>query len=303
MDLWYNRGNVKGRDARYIRPMSHKGKFMTTSDDTTIPLKRCTKCGEEKPAISEFFRVRKDKLISQCKDCERYFNSERRKTPEFKEKENERRRIRYSNDPEYREARKQENERWKSENHEQYSKIQRINYEKNREKRLEYARNQRNKPGYRERYAGYMRARYHKNTKRKSYLRNWRVKNIQKSRLYGHNYRSRERDLPYTLTSTEWQICLQYFENRCSICGKTEDLWTVISADHWIPIASEDCPGTTVLNIVPICHSKNGGIGGCNNSKRHKLAGQWLVEKFGKNKAAKILKRIQGYFEWVKQRG
>jgi hypothetical protein len=37
-----------------------------------VPMKRCSKCGEEKPATAEYFfrdRRRKDGLYPQCKDC------------------------------------------------------------------------------------------------------------------------------------------------------------------------------------------------------------------------------------------
>lgn len=52
------------------------------------PLKRCTKCGEEKPATPEFFYLEKrtkDGLYSICKVCRREHFAEYSKRPEVKE--------------------------------------------------------------------------------------------------------------------------------------------------------------------------------------------------------------------------
>jgi hypothetical protein len=73
-------------------------------------------------------------------------------------------------------------------------------------------------------------------------------------------------------------------------------LWHQITPDHWIPLASPDCPGTVPENIIPLCF----GSGGCNNSKKAKDGYEWLLQRYGKRKACVILKRIQAYFEWVK---
>lgn len=41
------------------------------------------------------------------------------------------------------------------------------------------------------------------------------------------------------------------------------------------------------------------GVGGCNNSKSNRNPIDWLIWKFGKRKANKIRKRIEAYFEWL----
>jgi len=47
--------------------------------------------------------------------------------------------------------------------------------------------------------------------------------------------------------------------------------------------------------MIPLCH----GLGGCNNSKSDKDPEPWLTKRFGKRKAAVILKRIHAYFALV----
>jgi hypothetical protein len=38
----------------------------------------------------------------------------------------------------------------------------------------------------------------------------------------------------------------------------------------------------------------------CNNIKRDRMPEDWLIERYGREKAREILKRIEAYFEWVK---
>lgn len=111
--------------------------------------------------------------------------------------------------------------------------------------------------------------------------------------------RSRKSKLPVKLTSKDWQRCLDYFNYSCAICGRPRGFWHTLAQDHWISLTDPrpDNPGTVPWNIVPLCH----GDGGCNNIKWKKDPEQWLITHYGKRKAAKILKRIQDYFEHIKQ--
>lgn len=116
-----------------------------------------------------------------------------------------------------------------------------------------------------------------------------------------HNARreARIKSLPIAFDHSEWQRALEYFNGCCAVCGRQlNDLFGehTAAADHWIPLASSDCPGTIPTNIVPLCH----GVGGCNNSKSNTQPYEWLVSKFGKRKAAEINARIQAYFDYVK---
>jgi hypothetical protein len=112
--------------------------------------------------------------------------------------------------------------------------------------------------------------------------------------------RARKLALPDYFTILDWQYALDYFNDCCAACGRQlTDLFGThkANADHWIPLASPDCPGTVPGNIVPLC----GGEGGCNNSKSDKDPEEWLIARFGKRKGKAILQRINAYFDWIRQ--
>lgn len=105
--------------------------------------------------------------------------------------------------------------------------------------------------------------------------------------------RARKRQLPSTFTAQDWQFCIEYFNYTCAVCGcQLRDMFGNIEphADHWIPLANPDCPGTVPRNMVCLCNS-------CNLSKGAKLPEKWLTEGYGAKKAKQILQRIQNYFE------
>lgn len=112
-----------------------------------------------------------------------------------------------------------------------------------------------------------------------------------------HRRVARKIGLPDNFTAQDWQHALKHFDNRCAVCGKVPDFWTVLAPDHWIPLASPDCIGTVPKNIIPLCHARKDGQGTCNNQKHNRNAAEWLTSKYGKRKASKILKRIQEYFD------
>lgn len=117
------------------------------------------------------------------------------------------------------------------------------------------------------------------------------------SRAARHRREARKKSLPDTLTSAQWQRCLDYWCGCCVYCGRTADLFRSIALDHFVALSDPGCPGTTVLNVLPACH----GAEGCNNSKCARPAAEWLESKFGVRKAKRILGRIADYFEWVQQ--
>lgn len=112
---------------------------------------------------------------------------------------------------------------------------------------------------------------------------------------------ARKLELPDTLTTEQWQYALDYFNGCCAVCGRPlKDLFGTHTAsiDHWIPLSSPDCLGTTADNCIPLCH----GFDGCNGSKNYRDPVEWLNGKFGKRKAKTILERINAYFEIVRDR-
>jgi len=157
-----------------------------------------------------------------------------------------------------------------------------------------------------------------KRRKREAYQRN-RIKVLAKQREYNsrpdkrdqrnrtanlawHRRRARLLSLPVTFTAQDWQRALDYFGGCCAICGSPPGLWHVIAKEHWISLNDprEDNPGTVPTNILPMCHSRKHGEGGCNNLKGDADPVEWLIQRLGRGKAAKKLKEIEAYFEWVK---
>lgn len=70
----------------------------------SVPLNRCTKCGQEFPATIEYFPPRKrniNGLNSECRGCKRAYNRTYDKKIERKEKRNKRTKERRISDPEW----------------------------------------------------------------------------------------------------------------------------------------------------------------------------------------------------------
>jgi len=109
--------------------------------------------------------------------------------------------------------------------------------------------------------------------------------------------RTQRKLLPDTLTLTHWRNAVNYFNGCCSYCGKSPsffDRHPVLHQDHFIPVASPKCEGTTPTNMVPACQS-------CNLSKQANNPEQWLISRFGKRRTKQILARINAYFDWVRE--
>lgn len=120
-------------------------------------------------------------------------------------------------------------------------------------------------------------------------------------RVRNHQRRSRKNNLPHTLTEDQWKDTLEYFDNKCAVCGRSSasDSEYTLAIDHWIPLADKDCPGTTVWNCIPLCHGKNG----CNNSKHNTPALVWLIKKYGHEKALVINEKITTFLNMTKNLG
>lgn len=121
--------------------------------------------------------------------------------------------------------------------------------------------------------------------------------------MFTHHRRARKHNLEGKLTTAQWKRCLQYWDHRCAVCGRQAGLWHVLAQEHWIAIADPrpDNPGDAAWNVLPMCHSKKDGSGGCNNSKGKTDPLKWLYRWLPKKKADEVLKHIEAYFEWVKQ--
>lgn len=269
-------------------------------DDSTTPLKRCTLCGFEFPATPDYFQrdsQKKDGFYSQCKPCKNASNQKHRNA----DRDNYRRKMR----------------EWhashRDKSHEHSAKYRNANREKVR--RVGKAWKRANP----EKVCAASRARYAARPEiSREHNRKWRKKNPDHTREYSRLYnlanpnitrisnairRARKHKLPHTFNQKEWLRSLEYFNYRCAACGKPAGFWHILAQDHWIALTDKrpDNPGTVASNIVPLCNSINDGQGGCNNSKNNRDPETWLIQRFGKRKAAVILARIQAYFVWVKE--
>lgn len=121
-----------------------------------------------------------------------------------------------------------------------------------------------------------------------------------RTRTYSANSRADKLGLRNDLTIRQQRFALDYFHNCCAICGRQlVDLFgdRHLAFDHWIPIASPNCPGSTVTNMIPVCH----GVDGCNNSKHDADPYEWLRARYGKRRAQVIIDRVEAYFRVVKR--
>lgn len=263
-----------------------------------VTQKRCARCGVVKPATHEYFtfdKSRADGFYYCCRECYRkpappigipegcklctscntiypatteYFYARGNGVvPPCKVCKSEKRKKRLQNP----DIRVQVSQR---------EKVRRENPEKK-----EYHRRYRQNPAFKEKERQRNKVRWLKPEYR-----------LQK-KLQSIRYYDRKRSLPNTLTGDDWLLCLDYWHYCCAVCGsQLRDLFGDIepNIDHWIPINNPDCPGTIPTNIICLCEA-------CNKSKGDTPAKQWLDQRYGKRKAAEILKRINDYFDWINQ--
>lgn len=274
---------------------------MAISD--SIPPKYCRKCDQEKPATTEFFYFYKGKPELPCKTCRLKKSTEYQ--PAYIQRPDVRvhRRIRqqnYRQRPEVQER----NADYYQRPHVQ-ERYRRYYADPDVAQRIRVRSKQyhtENAPAIRMRVRAYYVANREtlldaEKRKRANETSEQRLTRNRRSNIRLLRRRARKRDLPDTLTPTQWQHALDYFNGCCAVCGRPPGLFHTLAADHWIPLSSPDCPGTVAMNMIPLCH----GQSGCNNSKGDKPAQQWLEQGYGKRKARQILAHIEDFFVWVEQ--
>ena len=122
-------------------------------------------------------------------------------------------------------------------------------------------------------------------------VREWRQSNPDGAKAQVHRRLARKHGLPSTLTAADVTFAFDVFSQCCAACGRQlNGLFHRDRLDHWIPLASPDCPGTVPHNMVPLCSD-------CNLSKHARDPVEWLTERFGKRKGREILKRIEAFLE------
>lgn len=259
--------------------------------------KRCTKCGDVLPDTSEYFYQRSNgKLRDDCKECKSAYDYVYRMLHADEIRQGQ---ILYRilNEDRIRsrvKTRYWENVALRREKSSQY-------YYANRKEFLRKCRE------YRiiniDRVTEYRKEQYRKDPeKAKKAAKEWRQNNPDKSKAnkkaaylrrlarIGAGYSS--------FTAGDWIRCLEYWDHRCAVCGASEGFWNTIAADHWIAVSMGGENSAT--NVVPLCHSKKDGGNCCNNLKGNQHPGEWLKSRYGSQKADKIVKRVEDYFEWVR---
>jgi len=101
-------------------------------------------------------------------------------------------------------------------------------------------------------------------------------------RLYVYDRESQLDSKPDTFTPKQYRYCFDYWHNACCLCGSDDHL----QLDHWIPVISNNFPGTIVDNMLPLCRD-------CNIGKSNYEPKQWVIKRFGKGK----LKQIEDYLK------
>ena len=242
-------------------------------DDTTS-LKRCPKCGENYPATREHFYANKRTptgLENWCKSCMRQKSADYR-----------------ANNPEkWAQTLKRYTDNHPEEIAATQKKYRLKNIDKLRAKAREYYKSGGIEVAERRKASGQKYDQSHR----------------PQLRLRAKLRRIRKKGRLAAFSCADWQRALEYWDNRCCICGKQADFWTTLARGHWIP----DCVGGefTPANIVPMCHAKPGTPVSlktpCNNSIHKLFAEDWVKQTYSKAEAKRIIARVHAYFEWVRE--
>ena len=248
-------------------------------------MKKCSKCGIEKPETSEYFPKHprgKNGLNACCKVCRAEYTKLYRESN--KETHAARCKIWHKNNVDrekiyrkaYMEAHKEESKR----NH-------RLYYEANKESEMAYAKQWRlSNPEYRGQYReanieaekayGKQWAKDNPDKKTRQ-CKKWRAKNLEYFSQWRKNNpdkivakqqrrRARQKSLPATLTADQWQLAKNAFDNKCCYCGKEAKL----HQEHFIALSKGG--EYTINNIVPSCQR-------CNFSKHAKDFFKWYPKQ------------------------
>lgn len=275
---------------------------MSINDTTKI----CSKCNKPYPATAEYFHAHKhakDGLYSWCKICcreHRQANKDKIARYNREYKKANKSEIDEYNRTYYQANQDRERERGREYYQENPNKIREY-YRKNKDKFAEYYQINRDKRLREMReYNSANRGKLSEKSRKYRLVnkavitekdREYRLANPDKGRIYRLRRRARKQSLPDIFTLDQWITCLEYFGYACVVCSVSfDDIQS--HADHWIPLASDECTGTIATNMVCLCSS-------CNHSKQATMPDVWLIERYGVDRANEILARVNDYFEIV----
>ena len=234
-------------------------------------MKKCSKCGGEFPATSEYFNKGKNgkyEFRGECKTCQKEYrkqhyeeNSDKEKAIGRAWKEANPERVR-ANTKEWRDANPEKananTKAWAKLNPEKVKALGRAYREANRDKV-------------------------------KDWIKVWREANRDKTRKHNQQRKAKKRNLPSTFTLEQWEATVQCFSNRCAYCGKESPL----AQEHFIALSKGG--EYALANIIPSCQS-------CNSSKGTKSFSIWYPQQsFYSKKREKAMLSYLGYKNNVQQ--
>lgn len=106
--------------------------------------------------------------------------------------------------------------------------------------------------------------------------------------MYFHKRSKRDRGLPSTFNTRDWETAQVYFGFKCAFCGEKSEL----HADHFIPLASDSCPGTIPTNMIPLCPK-------CNCAKHDSDPVEYLRSRYSYKVTKRIIRDIEQFFIYV----
>jgi len=242
-------------------------------------MKKCSQCGGEFPATSEYFqkaKANKDGFRGHCRECRK------KPTKEYNEQYRE----------ENKEAVKKGLKRWRQANKEriaEYDKqyrqehlvavTERIKrYHHNNKKTIAEVHSrwkEANKGRISEKCKQYRQRNLEAiTTRQKHYVQG----HLEEYRIYNHNFRAKMRNLPHTLTLLQWEQAKLHFDGKCAFCSKEGPM----TQEHFVAV--DNGGEYTKDNIIPSC-------GSCNSSKWTHDCLEWYRKQpfYNKDKESKIV--------------
>jgi 5-methylcytosine-specific restriction endonuclease McrA len=193
--------------------------------EVNVAVKKCSKCGEEKPATTDFFYKEKKGVLglhSWCKECVKALA--RKNHFEHRPRNLARMKKRWQENPELVRARN------------------RAYYLANRDKALAVAKEKAKQPGFRER--------------RRKYENDWYHDNVQRALDYWHKRRALKA-VGGSHTEKEVSDLLQKQKGRCVACCSV--LGKTFHRDHIVPLKlGGDNSIRNIQLLCPQCNSKKG---------------------------------------------
>lgn len=233
--------------------------------DTSTPTKRCGKCGEEKPALAEYFhrdKKRKDGLHSRCKVCVQKYSRENSEKLVASTRE------------------------WQLNNPDKYQEYQR-NY--NRSRYIPYSMLS---PEEKAKRYQYVKEFHRRNPDKKrqldaKYRLKYREKNREKNRERCRDRRTRikaEKLRRVLRRSGALNPSFEYFHGYCAVCA------VELSRDAKPVIWTQSKPDMLVL----LCNR-------CIADKGNREPKDWLTHRCNAPRVAEILRIMKDYSIWLEE--